>query len=193
MVLYLCVLIVFSLCRESLKLILTTDPFLRWFCHVMHLLVFALTLGGVQPFAYPLAKLSTTWANTDASLMHHVTYRDGSVARAALLRLNPGDYGRCFTFGFFCTNHRSSPCVDFLLGVAVVYSNRGGMMSITAGILQVVWSTNRGRPVREGTMAQLTASGDLVLKSVVAVCSVGTVGRSVAGVCVGTDGDLVLL
>jgi hypothetical protein len=126
MVLYLCVLIVFSLCRESLKLILTTDPFLRWFCHVMHLLVFALTLGGVQPFAYPLAKLSTTWANTDASLMHHVTYRDGSVARAALLRLNPGDYGRCFTFGFFCTNHRSSPCVDFLLGVAVVYSNRGG-------------------------------------------------------------------
>jgi hypothetical protein len=33
MVLYLCVLIVFSLRRESLKLILVTDPFLRWFCH----------------------------------------------------------------------------------------------------------------------------------------------------------------
>jgi hypothetical protein len=33
MVLYLCVLIVFSLRRESLKLILTTDPFPRWFCH----------------------------------------------------------------------------------------------------------------------------------------------------------------
>jgi hypothetical protein len=126
MVLYLCVLIVFSLCQESLKLILTTDPFLRWFCHVIHLLVFALALGGVQPFAYPLAKPSTTWANTDASLMHHVTYRDGSVARAALLRLNPGDYGRCFTFGFFCTNRRISPCADFLLGVAVIYSNRGG-------------------------------------------------------------------
>jgi hypothetical protein len=33
MVLYLCVLIVFSLRRESLKLILATDPLLRWFCH----------------------------------------------------------------------------------------------------------------------------------------------------------------
>jgi hypothetical protein len=33
MVLYLCVLIVFSLKRESLKLILATDPLLRWFCH----------------------------------------------------------------------------------------------------------------------------------------------------------------
>jgi hypothetical protein len=33
MVLYLCVLIVFSLHRESLKLILATDPLLRWFCH----------------------------------------------------------------------------------------------------------------------------------------------------------------
>jgi hypothetical protein len=33
MVLYLCVLIVFLLHRESLKLILATDPLLRWFCH----------------------------------------------------------------------------------------------------------------------------------------------------------------
>jgi hypothetical protein len=33
MVLYLCVLIVFSLHRELLKLILATNPFSRWFCH----------------------------------------------------------------------------------------------------------------------------------------------------------------
>jgi hypothetical protein len=33
MVLYLCVLIVFSLHRESLKLILATNPSPRWFCH----------------------------------------------------------------------------------------------------------------------------------------------------------------
>jgi hypothetical protein len=33
MVLYLCVLIVFSLHRELLKLILETNPLLRWFCH----------------------------------------------------------------------------------------------------------------------------------------------------------------
>jgi hypothetical protein len=33
MVLYLYVLIVFSLHRESFKLILTTDPLPSWFCH----------------------------------------------------------------------------------------------------------------------------------------------------------------
>jgi hypothetical protein len=33
MVLYLCVLIVFSLHRELLKLILATNPLARWFCH----------------------------------------------------------------------------------------------------------------------------------------------------------------
>jgi hypothetical protein len=33
MVLYLCVLIVFSLRRESLKLILAMNPSPRWFCH----------------------------------------------------------------------------------------------------------------------------------------------------------------
>jgi hypothetical protein len=37
MILYLCVLIVFSLHRESLKLILATDPSLRWFCHMSDL------------------------------------------------------------------------------------------------------------------------------------------------------------
>jgi hypothetical protein len=33
MILYLCVLIVFLLHRESLKLILAMNPSLRWFCH----------------------------------------------------------------------------------------------------------------------------------------------------------------
>jgi hypothetical protein len=33
MILYLCVLIVFSLHRESLKLILVMNPSSRWFCH----------------------------------------------------------------------------------------------------------------------------------------------------------------
>jgi hypothetical protein len=33
MILYLCVFIMFSLHRESLKLILATNPFSKWFCH----------------------------------------------------------------------------------------------------------------------------------------------------------------
>jgi hypothetical protein len=35
MVLYYCVLIVFTLRREWLKLILAMDPLPRWFCHIL--------------------------------------------------------------------------------------------------------------------------------------------------------------
>ncbi|TVT99716.1 hypothetical protein EJB05_54916, partial [Eragrostis curvula] len=172
--------------------------------HAM-LLRAALALGllaGVlraQPFDYPSAKPSTTWANTDASLTHHLVYSDGSVARAALLRLNPAGFGPSFAFGFFCTNHRggsTGPCADFLLGVAVVYSNSGGLVtSLTAGIPQVVWSANRGSPVGEGATAQFTAAGDLVLKATngAVVWSAGTAGRSVAGISINSDGNLVLV
>jgi hypothetical protein len=38
MVLYLCVLIVFSLHRESLKFILATNPSLSWFCHILKII-----------------------------------------------------------------------------------------------------------------------------------------------------------
>jgi hypothetical protein len=43
MVLYLCVLIVFSFHRESLKLILMTNPSPRWFCHIHGLYPWATT------------------------------------------------------------------------------------------------------------------------------------------------------
>jgi hypothetical protein len=45
MVLYVCVLIVFSLYWESLKLILAMNPFPRWFCHTYRIteLVFVLS------------------------------------------------------------------------------------------------------------------------------------------------------
>jgi hypothetical protein len=153
--------------------------------------------GRAQPFDYPTAKPSTTWANTDASLPHHVTYADGSVARAALLRLNPAGYGPSYAFGFFCTNHLAPLCAEFLLGVAVVYCNSGGLMtSVVAGIPQVVWSANRGSPVGEGAAAELTAAGDLVLRSAqgaVVWSAAGTAGRSVAAMALARDGNLLLL
>jgi hypothetical protein len=156
-----------------------------------------LAVGGAQPFDYPSARAPATWANTDASLPHHVVYADGSVARAALLRLNPAGYGPSFAFGFFCTNHQgASPCAEFLLGVAVVYCNSGALMtSVTSGIPQVVWSANRRSPVAEGAVAELTADGDLVLRSSPGgkvVWSTGTKGRSVTGARIGSDGNLVL-
>ena len=96
---------------------------------------------------------------------------DGSVARAALLRLNPAGFGPSYAFGFFCTNHGTAagagPCNDFLLAVAVVYCNSGALMtSVVAGIPQVVWSANRARPVGEGATLQFTPAGDLVLRRV---------------------------
>ncbi|VAH85633.1 unnamed protein product [Triticum turgidum subsp. durum] len=125
-----------------------------------------------QRFDYPAARLATTWANTDAGLPHHVTYIDGSVARVALLRLNPAGFGPSYAFGFFCTPTSSS-----------------------ASPSCVVWSANRASPVGEGAAAELTAEGDLVLRSAngSAVWFAGTKGRSVAGVTIGSDGNLVLL
>ncbi|KAJ1287148.1 hypothetical protein BS78_03G408100 [Paspalum vaginatum] len=117
-----------------------------------------------QPFDYPSATAPTTWANKDASLPHHVAYADGSVARAALLRLNPAGVGPSYAVGFFCTDPRprsaSAPCADFLLAVAVVYCNSGALMttSVVAGVPQVVWSANRACPVAEGSAAELTAA-----------------------------------
>ncbi|KAL5227810.1 hypothetical protein ABZP36_016075 [Zizania latifolia] len=160
-------------------------------------LVLCCLVGGLraQPYDYPTATPSTTWANTDAALKHHVTFADGSVARAALLRLNPARLGPSFAFGFFCTNHRGAPCTDFLLGVAVVYCNSGALMTgYNSGIPQVVWSVNRASPVGEGATAQFTADGDLVLKSPsgAVLWSAGTAGRSVAGMSIYSDGNLVL-
>uniref|UniRef100_A0A453GR70 non-specific serine/threonine protein kinase n=1 Tax=Aegilops tauschii subsp. strangulata TaxID=200361 RepID=A0A453GR70_AEGTS len=160
-------------------------------------LICCLVAGGgarAQPFDYPAARLATTWANTDAALPHHVVYTDGSVARAALLRLNPAGLGPSYAFGFFCTasqprgNGPAAPCTEFLLGVAVVYCNSGaGMTFVTAGVPQVVWSANRGSPVRDGATAELTPEGDLVLRSSngAVVWSAGTKGRSVAGARIG--------
>ncbi|CAM0884934.1 unnamed protein product [Alopecurus aequalis] len=152
-----------------------------------------------QPFDYPAARAPASWANTDAALPHHVVYTDGSVARSALLRLNPAGFGPSFAFGFFCTNHprtATTPCSDFLLGVAVVYCNSGALItSVTSGIPQVVWSANRGRPVGAGAVAELTADGDLVLRSApggAVVWSAGTKGKSVAGARIGSDGNFVL-
>uniref|UniRef100_A0A0D9VAI1 non-specific serine/threonine protein kinase n=1 Tax=Leersia perrieri TaxID=77586 RepID=A0A0D9VAI1_9ORYZ len=152
-----------------------------------------------QPFDYPTAKASTTWANTDASLRHHVTFTDGSVARAALLRLNPARYGPSFAFGFFCRSpitSSTSTCADFLLGVAVVYCNSGALItSVTTGIPQIVWSANRAVPVSDGAVTELTADGDLVLRSSPngkTLWSTGTAGRGVAGISINSDGNLVI-
>jgi hypothetical protein len=69
MVLYLCVLIVLSLHRESLKLILETNPFLRWFCHINTVLgnLMHLHYPGEVPWSGDASSTATCWANCGLS------------------------------------------------------------------------------------------------------------------------------
>jgi hypothetical protein len=62
MVMYYYVLIVFSFRRESLKLILATDPLPRWFCHMYYLEIDS----KIKVLAHSTAPLDSRWY-TDAN------------------------------------------------------------------------------------------------------------------------------
>jgi hypothetical protein len=62
MVLYLCVLIVFSPRRESLMLILVMNPSQRWFCHIiymMFLMLYVLHIYLVTLTSAPFARIES--------------------------------------------------------------------------------------------------------------------------------------
>lgn len=146
-----------------------------------------------QPFDYPTANLSTAWTNNNVSLQHAVTYADGSVVRAILLRSPKSFFGSSFAAGFFCP---VSPCDGaFLFAVFILYTNSGAKITQpTTGIPQVVWSANRARPVKENATLELDADGNLVLLDAdrSLVWSSGTAGRSVARMAITEVGNLVL-
>lgn len=144
---------------------------------------------------YPTANLSTLWTNNNASLKHSITYADGSVVRAIVLRSpKAAFYGPSFAAGFFCP---SAPCDNgaFLFAVFIVYTNSGaGITSVVNGIPQVVWSANRLHPVKENATLELTGDGNLILRDAdgAGVWSSGTAGRSIAGMMITELGNLVL-
>lgn len=134
---------------------------------------------------YPTANLSTTWTNSKDSL-HEYTFNDGSAARSIVV-FSPQDfdfYGPYFGAGFFC----ASPCNAFLFAVYIFH------IDSEATIPHVVWCANRALPVRDGATIELNIDGNLVLRDADGsfVWSSGSSGRSVAGMVITKDCNLVL-
>ncbi|KAE8793628.1 putative receptor protein kinase ZmPK1 [Hordeum vulgare] len=132
---------------------------------------------------YPTANLSTTWTNSKDSL-HEYTFNDGSAARSIVV-FSPQDYyGPYFGAGFFC----ASPCNAFLFAVYIFH------IDSEATIPHVVWCANRALPVRDGATIELNVDGNLVLRDAYGrhVWSSGSSGRSVAGMVITKDCNLVL-
>ncbi|KAG1330233.1 G-type lectin S-receptor-like serine/threonine-protein kinase SD2-5 [Cocos nucifera] len=161
-------------------------PFLFFFLAAQPCLRFLIA----QPFDYPTAAPSTFWTN-NLSLKHNVTYPDGSMVRAILLRSNPAFFGPSFAAGFFC----NAACDAFLFAVFIVYTNSGAeITNPMIGSPQVVWSANRDRPVRENATLHFTEDGNLVLRDAdsTIVWSTNTSGQSVLGLNITASGNLLL-
>ncbi|XP_039809492.1 epidermis-specific secreted glycoprotein EP1-like [Panicum virgatum] len=96
-----------------------------------------------------------------------------------------------FAACFYC----AAPCADFYFGVCIIQVDSGGFLSWpNAGTLQVVWSANRDRAVRENATLSFTAGGDLLLRDTDGslVWSTRTSDQSVAGMTLTKSGNLVL-
>nr|CAH66079.1 H0215E01.7 [Oryza sativa] len=144
-----------------------------------------------QLYDYPTANLSTRWVNNAAVLQHSVDFTDGSAVRSIILRSPETIFGPSFAAGFFC----APPCKAFLFAIFIVYTDSGASItSVRNGIPQVVWSANRAHPVGENATLELTGDGILVLREADGrlVWSSGTSGRSVVGMQITEQGNLVL-
>ncbi|KAM0019698.1 putative non-specific serine/threonine protein kinase [Helianthus debilis subsp. tardiflorus] len=145
----------------------------------MHLLLFCLFLilycysaTAQTPVDYPTANLSTTWTNTE-SFHHSVLLLDGSRVRAILFR---GSLGPGFACGFYCND----TCTSYFFSVFYVQSNSSTSGTVEPGFWypQVVWSANRDQ-------LAMDVDGSIVWNT-------NTAGKSVAGMNLTDDGNLVL-
>ncbi|PHT43646.1 G-type lectin S-receptor-like serine/threonine-protein kinase SD2-5 [Capsicum baccatum] len=140
-----------------------------------------------QPFDYPTANLSTTWVNS-VSIIHSVDFSDGSKVRAILLRETLGPKYAC---GFYCNGN----CESYIFAIFIVQINSISQITSPAiGFPQVVWSANRSKLVKINSTLQLTSGGDLVLRGVDGTLSwsTNTTGKSVVGLSLTVEGNLVL-
>ncbi|XP_060190216.1 G-type lectin S-receptor-like serine/threonine-protein kinase SD2-5 [Lycium barbarum] len=155
-------------------------PFFFILCCSFHLI-------SSQPFDYPTANLSTTWVNR-ISAPHSIDFTDGSKIRSILLR---GTFGPRYACGFYCNGN----CESYLLAIFIVQTNSASLItSPSIGFPQVVWSANRNNPVKINSTLQFTADGELVLRDVdgTLAWSTNTAGKSVAGLSLTDEGNLVL-
>ncbi|KAM3302022.1 hypothetical protein P3S67_016524 [Capsicum chacoense] len=140
-----------------------------------------------QPFDYPTANLSTTWVNS-VSTIHSVDFSDGSKVRAIQLR---GTLGPKYACGFYCNGN----CESYIFAIFIVQSNSISQITSPAiGFAQVVWSVNRSKLVKINSTLQLTSGGDLVLRGAdgTLAWSTNTTGKSVVGLSLTVEGNLVL-
>nr|CAE04682.2 OSJNBb0018A10.11 [Oryza sativa Japonica Group] len=138
---------------------------------------------------YPMANLSTLWVNNRNRLPDSITYDDGSMVRSILLLSPQTFYGPSFAAGFFCT----PPCREFIFAVFIVFTSSGALFPVAVN--EVIWCANRGSPLGEDATLELTGDGDLVLREKAngrLVWSSGTSGRSVQGMEITENGNLVL-
>ncbi|KAF8714350.1 hypothetical protein HU200_027814 [Digitaria exilis] len=98
--------------------------------------------------------------------------------------------GLSFSACFYCTD----TCSVFYFGVCILETDSGGGLFDGTGILQVVWSANRGRPVSENATLTFAATGDLLLRDADGgfVWNTNISSQSVAGMTVTKSGNLVL-
>ncbi|KAM0933693.1 putative protein kinase RLK-Pelle-SD-2b family [Dioscorea sansibarensis] len=146
-----------------------------------------------QPFPnFPsTAKLPSHWTNTKPSSSKElISVQDGSLVRPILVAKQPFKFSRIglgstFSFGFIC----SGSCDSFVLAIAIMVKS---IEQSTA--LQVVWSANRDKPVKENATLELKKDGDFVLTDTngTIVWSTGTSGKPVSGINLTDNGSLVL-
>ncbi|KAF8006269.1 hypothetical protein BT93_K0533 [Corymbia citriodora subsp. variegata] len=140
-----------------------------------------------QGFDYPTASLSTRWTNI-ATASHFARHRDGSIVQAIPLRSKETS-NPAYACGFYC----NGTCNSYLFAVFIVLINSSGLID-DYWAPQVVWSTNRNKPVKIGATLELTSKGDLVLKDVggTVAWSTNTAAKSVVGLNLTYLGNLVL-
>ncbi|CAI9301986.1 unnamed protein product [Lactuca saligna] len=124
-----------------------------------------------------LIYLSTTWINDESSNPSSTSSDATSVTVILLENYSSSSYG--FTCGFFCNGAYTIYLFAILLNQ---YDPR------------VIWSANRDNPVSKGAILNFTAAGELVLQDADGsiVWTTNTTGKSVAGMKLNDNGNLVL-
>ncbi|KAL5997774.1 hypothetical protein ACLOJK_008704 [Asimina triloba] len=117
----------------------------------------------------------SSWSNNN-SVTQITASQDSSTISLILSRGTDPDY----SLGFFCTGSCDSYYFSLVVGGSL--GNR------------LVWTANRDNPVRRNAKLELTQTGDLVLLDPIGtkVWSTDTAGKSVAGMNISAQGNLIL-
>ncbi|CAI9784371.1 unnamed protein product [Fraxinus pennsylvanica] len=139
-----------------------------------------LKITNPQKFPSPIFNLnstlqSITWLNEYLNVIYQGS--DGSKTRIVLLR-QMSEKSPAVMCGFYCID----TCTYYLFSVVVAGGND----------LSVVWSANRGHPVPQNTILQLTREEGLVLLNSDGLKIWSTDTSSVAGINISSSGNLII-